>query len=333
MSATAGAFSSVSAKRLSRTPIDEERASDEETPNLRVRAELERRHPVRLFAFDSESLPARSEHLHLRTVAQDRRDQRARPARRDARNCRRRASCFALERAGEICDAGRRRAASTIPSACATVDANEVAVAERREFDEPDAVAEPSSRLAATCSEVRVLPTPPEPTSVTSRCCSKSDVISAISVSRPTNDFNCCGKLLGSSLSERKRRKVRGECRARPIDRRCSGRARSRSRCSPRLRSVACGGSEPCTISRRHARDEHLAAVTDRQQARDAIDRRAEVVTVALVGRAGVDRARTRNPSIAEKSSRSERALRVEHCGDGVLRDARTRRRTHRRSS
>ena len=62
---------------------------------------------------------------------------------------------------------------------------------------------EPSSTLAPTCSDVRVLPTPPDPTMVTTRCFFSSDSISATSASRPTNDVSCNGKLFGSTSSER----------------------------------------------------------------------------------------------------------------------------------
>ena len=72
-----------------------------------------------------------------------------------------------------------------------------------------------SRRLAATCNEMRVLPTPPDPMSVSNRCLARSAVISATSPSRPTNEVNCSGRLFGMALSVRSRRKRVGEAPAR----------------------------------------------------------------------------------------------------------------------
>ena len=54
----------------------------------------------------------------------------------------------------------------------------------------PSGKADASSRLAATCSDRRVLPAPPAPVSVTSRACESGCLTSAISFSRPMKLVN-----------------------------------------------------------------------------------------------------------------------------------------------
>ena len=94
---------------------------------------------------------------------------------------------FAFERASEVLDRIAFRGKRCTLSADATVVGMyspffSGALSSINQTPSP----EPSSSSAATCKERRVLPTPPEPTSVTRRCCSISAVISAISISRPT---------------------------------------------------------------------------------------------------------------------------------------------------
>ena len=67
------------------------------------------------------------------------------------------------------------------------------------------------------------------------------------------------------------------------------------------------------------ARDEHLAAVPNRQQTRDAVERRAEVVAVALVGGAGMH-GRTNAQSIdGGEVFGAKRALGIEDRGNGIF--------------
>ena len=53
----------------------------------------------------------------------------------------------------------------------------------------------PLSKLLPSCTATRVLPTPPEPTTVTSRCSRRSASTSPSSRFRATNEVNCCGRL------------------------------------------------------------------------------------------------------------------------------------------
>ena len=54
---------------------------------------------------------------------------------------------------------------------------------------------------AATCSDSRVLPSPPMPSSVTKRAAASMSFASSISRSRPMNDVPWCGRLFGISLT------------------------------------------------------------------------------------------------------------------------------------
>ncbi len=54
---------------------------------------------------------------------------------------------------------------------------------------------------AATCSDSRVLPSPPMPSSVTSRVSPSMALTSSISRSRPMNEVPCCGRLFGISFT------------------------------------------------------------------------------------------------------------------------------------
>ncbi len=68
-----------------------------------------------------------------------------------------------------------------------------------------------------------------------------------------------------------------------------------------------------------HARDEHLTAVPDREQARHAIDRGPKVIAIAFVGGAGVDRGADSKSINGREIFGGERALRVEHRADGIF--------------
>ncbi len=94
-----------------------------------------------------------------------------------------------------------------------------------------------SSRTsAATCSDSRVLPSPPLPNSVTSRERCNSAFTSAISRDRPTNAVICCGRLFGIASSDRSAGNSPRNC-GWTIWWTCSGLARSRRRRRPRSRS------------------------------------------------------------------------------------------------
>ena len=107
-------------------------------------------------------------------------------------------SCFAFERASEVRDADRLRRqldAERLRDASRRCTRRSRAVRVRRTTRRRRSRRADPPRLA---SDVRVLPTPPEPTSVTSRCARRAPSISAISVSRPMSDVSCSGKLFGS---------------------------------------------------------------------------------------------------------------------------------------
>ena len=98
---------------------------------------------------------------------------------------------------------------------------------------------EPSSRSAATCREMRVLPTPPEPTSVTSRCCleQRGDLGELASRDRRTTSAAPAGCWRGVERTQR--RKV-GEQIGREQLVHVFGLSEILSRCSPRSRRLHC---------------------------------------------------------------------------------------------
>ena len=61
----------------------------------------------------------------------------------------------------------------------------------------------PSITSAATCSDSRVLPIPPIPSSVSEPRAAKQGPDLRELALRPTNDVTCCGRLLGVVSSER----------------------------------------------------------------------------------------------------------------------------------
>ena len=166
-------------------------------------------------AGEPQSLAARREDLDLRSTAQDEPRSRARRRRRSARSCRstsRASSIFQRPGRGfgRITFGSKRK-----PKCLRNRRRNIVAVGQRCEFDEPDAVAEAVEQVRSRPARIeRVLPTPPEPTSVTSRWRSMSAVMSAISASRPMNVLSCSGKLVGrrrASAAAESRPQIGGE--------------------------------------------------------------------------------------------------------------------------
>ncbi len=79
-------------------------------------------------------------------------------------------------------------------------------------------------------------------------------------------------------------------------------------------------------------REQHLAAVADREQARDAVDRRAEVVAVALVGRTGMNGRAYAQSVDCRKILCGKSALGIEYRRNGVFgtREGRAERIAHR---
>ena len=79
------------------------------------------------------------------------------------------------------------------------------------------------------------------------------------------------------------------------------------------------------------ARQQHLATMAERQEARDAVEGRPEVVTVAFVGGSGVDRHPNAQAVHRREVGCTERALRIERGGALLIPASRRLRRTHRR--
>ena len=87
---------------------------------------------------------------------------------------------------------------SATPSVAATTAATALAVLERREVDEPDAVGEgAAARCRASSWASRVLPQPPMPLSVTRRDVASRRAQSASAASRPMKRVRGCGRLVG----------------------------------------------------------------------------------------------------------------------------------------
>ena len=80
---------------------------------------------------------------------------------------------------------------------------NVLAACQGREFDEPHAIAKAVDQIRRDLQGRARLTTPPEPVSVTSRCCCNSDIISATSSSRPTKEVSLVGKLFERWSSDR----------------------------------------------------------------------------------------------------------------------------------
>ncbi len=163
---------------------------------------------------------------------------------------------------------------------------------------------------AATSSARRVLPTPPTPVSVTSRCAFSARLQSAISASRPTKlvvggrRFPGAGSSVlsgGKSVRRPSARDLKHVDRLGDIAQ------------PPRSQVDQVDSGEEL---RRRAVEQDLAAVAGRHHPRGAVEHRAEVVVAAQLGLAGGD---------AHPHRQFQRPLR----GDGGV-DGSTRRREHR---
>ena len=116
-------------------------------------------------------------------------------------------------------------------------------VAERRQLDDPHAVGEARRSWFATACASRVLPMPPAPASVTSRCSPSSRHTAAMSATRPCS-VGSCGRQVGQ-----RRRRARAHGR--------------RSGASPSAGAAAAGAA--VTAPRRAGHREAIAAARDRR--------------------------------------------------------------------
>ena len=105
------------------------------------------------------------------------------------------------------------------------------------------------SASPATWRASRDFPVPPAPVRVRTLVPPSSRLTSAISFSLPTNDVSCAGRLFGLASMVRGGGKSAGRSSITRSWRR-SGCSMSRSRCSPRSRSVTPSGSERSTSAR-----------------------------------------------------------------------------------
>ena len=148
-----------------------------------------------------------------------------------------------------------------------------------------------STRFAATCSARRVLPAPPDAGQRQQPRASRSSVsTSASSRSRPTKLVSCTGRLCGARVERLQRREVGRQRRRRRPGRPAPGGSGPSGDARPgraaRRRRAGCRAPAPAVASE----SSDLAAVPGGEQPRDAVERRAEVVAVAHLGRAGVQR-------------------------------------------
>ena len=165
---------------------------------------------------------------------------------------------------------------------------------------------ERSVTLPAASSIRRVLPVPPTPMSVTSRWRARSASSSASSSSRPTKRGQLDRQVRPARAERPERREVPRRS-ATATWKICSGRSRSRRRCDPRSMSSMSGGAGPVRGPRRRP-TEDLPAVTDGEDPRVAVERRAEVVTVPGSAAPAWIATRTRSGPVApHETSRSPR--------------------------
>ena len=164
---------------------------------------------------------------------------------------------------------------------------HEAAVGQRLELDEPRAIDERVERLGGELQREARLADTARPVSVTSGACAMSCFTSVRSDCRPTKLLRLRGRLFGSVVSERSG----GNARGRPSTLswyRCSGSARSLSQCWPRSVSVDRGGQLAADEIARRLRQQDLAAVAGRCDARGAMDVHAEVARPRADRLAGV---------------------------------------------
>ena len=139
---------------------------------------------------------------------------------------------------------GRGRARSAAKTACAIASPSPAGCSSHSHApSEKD-----GSRSAAACNASRVLPTPPGPVTVTSGDRAIAAASSASSPARPTNELSCTGRFPANASSVRSG----GNSRSSPGPASWkirTGRARSRSRCSPRSTSAHASGRSSRTSS------------------------------------------------------------------------------------
>ena len=142
-------------------------------------------------------------------------------------------------------------------------------------------------------------------------------MISASSFSRPTNDVSCSGRLVSIASSERRGGNFFPEVwlaqlvdllGQREIFKAVFAQVAQRNA----WRELVPGDR------RRRAGNQYLAAVPDCQQPRSPVDRRTKIVALALVGSSGMDGRAYAKSAQRRKILVVKRALRGEHCGEGV---------------
>ena len=216
---------------------------------------------------------------------------RATPSMRCSALSRTRSSSFDARNVDDEIERRPGRAAPATPRARADLGPDLARIAERGELRQPHAVREPRTRRRpATSSISRVLPVPPVPMSVTSRPRS----ISALDL----------GQLpLATDEGRQRQGQVRapaasaiggpetspGGPRPRPGRPARAGRGRAGG-ASPGRAARRSAGSAVAGERGRNRREQDLAAVADREDPGVAVERLAEEVALARLGRPGVDR-------------------------------------------
>ncbi len=165
---------------------------------------------------------------------------------------------------------------------------NEISVAQRRKIDEPAAVRITFQKVCRDLQRDARFPMPPEPMIVRRRCFARRAAISATSRSRPTNEVTWSGRLFGVTSSGAKRRKRLVEVRRDElVDLLGSSEILETVRAEVAQRRLRRHLAEHEIAG--NAGDQNLSAVADSEQARDAVERWAEIVAAAFVGVAGIE--------------------------------------------
>ena len=153
-----------------------------------------------------QAVLARHQHVHVRRLV----EQRLRQLRSTAST---RCSQLSIS-SSSCCDAssvtssssGASAAAQLVPQHLRDAGCHQRRVGQRRQLDQPDTRRRSPSRSAcATACPTRVLPMPPAPAMVTSRCSCTSRCTACTSASRPYSGASSAGRLVGVRAAERRR--------------------------------------------------------------------------------------------------------------------------------
>ena len=164
---------------------------------------------------------------------------------------------------------------SVAPSVCPTVSRTSDGSRTGARLTQNTPALNSATSSEAASIESRVLPDPPGPLSVTSRCPRTSSATSAVSRSRPTNEDAGRGRFVLEIV-------LRGGKRSSPSWKIATGPAKSFSRCSPR--SV----TPPSSNARVAARQQHLPTVPRGRDPRTEMDVLADVTLPRQKRLAGV---------------------------------------------